>query len=61
MGDYRIYILANDDEVTKRVYIECADDDAAIEAARQYIKGRDVEVWQENRRILRFDRPWKDR
>lgn len=61
MARYRIYIMANDDAVTKRVVIDCADDDAAIEAAKQYIHGRDVEVWQENRRILRLDRPWMDR
>jgi hypothetical protein len=61
MADYRIYILANNDEVTKRIRIECADDEAAIAVARQYIDGRDVEVWQGDRRILRLDRPWKDK
>jgi hypothetical protein len=56
MTGYRIYLLANDDHATKRIDIDCADDDAAIEIAKQYIDGRDIELWQRDRRIAQFDR-----
>jgi hypothetical protein len=60
MPDYRIYILANDDHITKRVDFDCSDDNAAIEIAKQHIDGRDIELWQRDRRIARFDSRPKD-
>jgi hypothetical protein len=34
--------------------------DAAIEEAKQHIDGRDIELWQWDRRIARFDSRSKD-
>jgi hypothetical protein len=54
MTDYRVYIIDDDDHIKRRVDLDCADDDAAIEYAKQYIDGHDVELWQRDRRIVRF-------
>jgi hypothetical protein len=57
MSDYRVNVIEGDNHVLKRVALDCADDKAAIEYAKQYIKGHDIEVWQGGRRIARFDTP----
>jgi hypothetical protein len=53
--DYRAYIIGHDGRFTKAIALDCADDSAAIEAATQLINGQDVELWQRDRRIARFD------
>jgi hypothetical protein len=58
--DYRAYIIGSDGHFEKAVSLVCADDDAAIESAKQLINGRDVELWQRDRRIARFDTRPKD-
>jgi hypothetical protein len=35
---------------------DCGDDDAAMERAKQLVDGHDVELWQNERKIARFDR-----
>jgi hypothetical protein len=55
MSDYRVNVFDRDNHVLKRVALDCADDNAAIEYAKQYIDGHDIEVWQGERRIARFD------
>jgi hypothetical protein len=35
---------------------ECADDQEAIEKAMQFIDGRDVELWEKSRCVVRFAR-----
>ena len=60
MSDYRVYLLSDDDHVVDRIELDVADDNAAIEHAKQYIDGRDIELWQRDRRIARFDSRPKD-
>ena len=55
MPDYRAYIIGLDGKFSKFVELDCADDDAAIESAKRLIDGHDVELWQRDRRIARFD------
>jgi hypothetical protein len=55
MTDYRVYIIGDDDHIMGRIDIDCADDNAAIESAKQYIDGHDIELWQRDHRIARFD------
>ena len=55
MPDYRAYIIGRDGHFTKAIDLDCADDSAAIESAKQLINGCDVELWQRDRRIARFD------
>ena len=48
---YRVYIVARDGRFVAVREVEASDDAAAIEIARQYVNGLDVEVWQRGRRI----------
>ena len=54
MPDYRAYIIGRDGHFEKAIEIVCADDSAAIEAAKRYINGCDVELWQLDRPITKF-------
>jgi hypothetical protein len=55
MVDYHAYIIGEDGLSIKSISLECADDLAAIEYAVQLIDGHDVELWEGDRRIARFD------
>jgi hypothetical protein len=52
MPDDRVYTIGDDGHFFKSQELECPDDDAAIEAAKQMIDGRDLELWQRARKIL---------
>ena len=55
MAYYRAYLVDRDDRIQKAVDLDCADDGAAIEAARQLVNGHDVELWQHHRKIIRLE------
>jgi hypothetical protein len=55
MPAYRAYIVGLHGLCIRAVEIDCLDDDAAIECAKHLIDGRDVELWQMDRPIARFD------
>jgi hypothetical protein len=38
----------------KAIEIDCPDDAAAVEAAKQFIDGKDIELWQSNRKVAAF-------
>ena len=46
MGDYRAFVLDSNDHIIKRHDFVADNDSAALEIARKYIDGHDVEVWQ---------------
>jgi hypothetical protein len=54
MAHYRAYVIGRDDRIQKAVDLDCTDDEAAVEAARQFVDGNDVEVWQQNRKLTRL-------
>jgi hypothetical protein len=54
MADYRAYILASDGRIAKAIELDCPDDEAAKEAAKQLVDGHDVELWQRARKIETF-------
>lgn len=54
MADYRAYILASDGRIMKPVELDCPDDDAAKDAAKKLVDGRDVELWQGARKLQTF-------
>jgi hypothetical protein len=54
MSYYRAYIIGRDGHFQSAVSLASADDDAAIESAKQLVKEYDVELWQENRLIRRL-------
>jgi hypothetical protein len=60
MGDYRVYVIGSDGHFIEAIQLNCQDDTAAIESAKQFIDGHDIELWQRDRRIARFDTRPKD-
>jgi hypothetical protein len=60
MSGYRVYVIGSDGRFVRAVNLDCADDSAAIESAKQFIDGHDIELWQRDRRIARFDSQPKD-
>ena len=55
MAEYRVYLIDSDDRFYDVVPLICADDHEAMEKAKQLADGHDVELWQRDRRIARFD------
>jgi hypothetical protein len=55
MQHYRVYVIGQDGHFIRSIDLSCADDSAAIESAKQLIDGHDLELWQRDRRIARFD------
>jgi hypothetical protein len=60
MSYYRVYVIGLDGRFEKAIPLDCQDDSAAIESAKQFIDGCDIELWQRDRRIARFDGRPKD-
>ena len=60
MPGYRAYIIGTDGHFIKAVDLDCQNDTAAFESAKQLVSGFDVELWQRDRRIARFDTRPKD-
>lgn len=60
MSDYRVYVIGSYGHFVKAIHLDCQDDSAAIEYAKQFIDGHDIELWQRDRRIARFDTRLKD-
>jgi hypothetical protein len=56
MTDYRVYFIGNDGHFVRAIQLDCPNDNAAIESAKQFIDGFDLELWQRDRRIAAFDR-----
>lgn len=55
MPAYRVYFVDADGRIYQPPQIlQCADDQAAIEEARQYIDGKDIQVWEKNRLVAKF-------
>ena len=54
MQDYRLYFVGPDGHVQNRVDLRCADDAEAIGLAKQLLNGRNVELWQLDRKIATF-------
>jgi len=55
MGYYRLYFLDSDDRILHGVMIDGETDMEAEEAARRYIGDQTVELWDKDRRLIRFE------
>jgi hypothetical protein len=53
--DYRVYVIGSDGHFMRAIQLDCPDDDAAIESAKQFIAGADIELWQRDRKLAKFD------
>lgn len=56
MPDYRAYLIGSDGHFHKAQALQCTDDEAAKEAAKQLVDGHDVELWQLDRKVAFFPR-----
>lgn len=45
MADYRVYIRGDDGHFVGWQPLVCADDAEAVEQAKQYLNGCDIELW----------------
>ena len=55
MPEYRIYFTDQDAHISRPPeLLECADDEAAIQKTRQYIDGKDIELWNGGRVVAKF-------
>lgn len=55
MPAYRTYLIDQNNSISGPAEIvECADDFDAIEKAKQLLDGHDVELWEGDRRVMRF-------
>ena len=54
MPEYRAYFIGADGHFHNSVPLECTDDEAASEQARQLVDGHDVELWQRDRKVATF-------
>jgi hypothetical protein len=59
MAEYRVYLIDSDDHFYDAVPLICANDAEAMEKAKQLADGHDVELWQRDRKIARFDHKLK--
>ena len=53
---YRVFTFDEDTHIVGvPAIIECENDQAAIEAAKQLLNGKALEIWQLNRRVARLE------
>jgi hypothetical protein len=55
MSVYRAYIMGLHDRAIGVVQLDCLDDEAAIKSAVRLVDSHNVELWQMDRPIARFD------
>jgi hypothetical protein len=56
MKHYRAYVIGLDGHFIRSIDLSCADDNAAIESARQLVDGHDIELWQGDCKVTAFKR-----
>jgi hypothetical protein len=56
VAEYRLYGLDGVDKVASGQWIDAADDETAIEAAKAMMDGHDCELWQGKRLVARIPR-----
>jgi hypothetical protein len=55
MPVYHAYIVGTHSRFIGAVQMDCADDDTAIKSASRLVERHDVELWQKDRPVVRFD------
>jgi hypothetical protein len=53
--EYQVIMLEADGNSHRAIEIDCPDDAAAVETAKQFIDGKDIELWQSNRKVAAFE------
>jgi hypothetical protein len=55
MPVYRAYIVGLHDRPIGVIQMDCVDDSSAIQSATRLVDGHNVELWQMDRPVARFD------
>jgi hypothetical protein len=55
MSVYRAFIVGLHDRSIGVVQLDCTDDESAIKSAGRLVDNHDVELWQTDRPVARFD------
>lgn len=55
MSAYRALIVGLHGRPIRMIQMDCVDDESAIACAEKLVDGRDVELWQMDRPVARFD------
>jgi hypothetical protein len=55
MSAYRALIVGLHSRPIRMIQMDCADDESAISSAERLVDGHDVELWQMDRPVARFD------
>lgn len=57
MPVYLVYFVGADGNIYEPpARLKCADDQEASEKARQFIDGKDIQVWEQSRLVAKFPR-----
>ena len=54
LPEYCAYILGEDGNFAGSIKLDCPDDEAAKEVAKQLVDGHDVELWRRTRKVETF-------
>jgi hypothetical protein len=54
MAEYRTYTVGLDGHFVRSQALICADDAEAIEKAKRFVDGHDIELWSGDRFIIRL-------
>ena len=55
MHGYRAYIIGRNGHIQDRIDLFCGSEEAAKQRAKQLVDGHAVELWDEARKIARFE------
>ena len=55
MAEYRAYIVGHDGHFADYEQLVCLDDAEAIEKAKRFVNGRDVELWSGPRFVIKLE------
>ena len=56
MGNYYAYLIDENGHIRNRIVIMCDDDEEAKRRAQRLAAGQAVELWQEARMIVAFEK-----
>jgi hypothetical protein len=52
---YRVHTVDADGHFLRTIKLGCPDDASAVESAKQFIDGLDIELWQLDRKVATFE------
>jgi hypothetical protein len=55
MVEYQVYMIGSDGRLYRSAPLNCVDDAEAVEQAKQFLDGHDIELWQLDRKVAMLD------